>query len=133
MYDFNNMIDLMRSGVSAQDLAKAFTDNLNNAIEVVEAEKITEDDYKMACAEVANAFNDAVQDYVIIHKLDIDEKDLVIDQKFVNDVIEFFVELLPYVKSFSKVINLDGKKKENEATTDSFEDVMAKFFREAGI
>ena len=133
MYDFNNMIDLMRSGVSADELAKAFTDNLNNAIEVVEAEKITEDDYKMACAEAANAFNDAVQDYISIHNLDIDEKDLEIDQKFVNDIVEFFVELLPYVKSLSKVVSPNTKKKECKVTTDSFEDVMAKFFREAGI
>ena len=138
MYNFNNIIDLMRSGVSAEDIAKAFTDELNNAVEVVEAEAISESDFREVCADAASSINDAIDDYIVINKMNVDAADLEVDADFIADAVEFFVktyaELAPYIKTLKKEkASNPTPVKENKVKDDDFENVMGKFLHELGL
>ena len=136
MYDFNNILDLMRSGVSAEDIAKAFSDELNNAVEVVEAEAISESDFREVCADAASSINDAIDDYIVINKMKVDAADLEIDADFIADAVEFFVktyaELAPYIKALKKNEKVSGPT-QVKAKDDDFESVMGKFLHELGL
>lgn len=138
MYDFNNILDLMRSGVSAEDIAKAFSDELNNAVEVVEAEAINESDFREVCSDAASSINDAIDDYIVINKMNVDAADLEVDADFIADAVEFFVktyaELAPYIKTLKKEkASNPTPVKENKVKDDDFENVMGKFLHELGL
>lgn len=52
MYNFNNLEDMLRNGVSADEIAQAFTKNLNSAIDAVKPTPMQE-----AGEELAKAWN----------------------------------------------------------------------------
>lgn len=59
MYNFNNLEDMLRSGVTADEIAQAFTKNLNNAIDAVKPTPLQE-----AGEELAKAWNHMIDLYL---------------------------------------------------------------------
>lgn len=64
MYNFNNLEDMLRNGVSADEIAQAFTKNLNSAIDAVKPTPLQE-----AAEETAKAWNHMVDLWLAEHDL----------------------------------------------------------------
>lgn len=90
--DFNKIEDLLRSGVSADEIAQAFTKNLNDAI--VEAAKPTRHD-ELADA-LADAWNDFVEFWAEDHDVPdgFDLDDLLITGETAGELFDRSMELL---------------------------------------
>lgn len=59
MYNFNDIESLLRSGVSAEDIAATFTKNLNDAINAVKKPSALQE----ACCALAEAWHDTIDAY----------------------------------------------------------------------
>lgn len=64
MYDFNDIEALLRSGVSAEDIAQSFTDKLNAAVVATTPTPMEE-----ASAKLADAWNEMIDLYYEEHDL----------------------------------------------------------------
>ena len=65
-YNFNNLSDLLKSGISAEEIAKSFTKNLNDAIDAMKPNKFQEQ-----CCKLAEAWHDTLNEYCAMNGEDI--------------------------------------------------------------
>jgi len=103
---------MLRNGAKEEDIAKAFTDKLNNAIRTVESEAAYE--------RLAGAWNDAVDVYCRINKIP-GAKEYYADAKGARDLVQGFIEL-------GNFINSDTVEKIIKDTN-----VVKDFFKQIGI
>ena len=58
-YDFNNLEEMLRSGVSAEDIAQYFTKNLNEAIDSTKRDSKRAELYE----NLAKSWNEVLRDW----------------------------------------------------------------------
>ena len=101
-YDFNSIESLLRSGVSADEIAQAFTKNLNDAIDV------TKRDSKRAelFENLANSWNEVLEDWLRDHTLPdgISKEDVMMEARHAEDlfgqIMDLVVRVAPLLKAF---------------------------------
>lgn len=144
MYNFNNLEEMLRNGVSADEIAQAFTKNLNDAIDAAKPTPMQE-----AGEELAKAWNHMIdlwlEDNKIPSYLD-DEDDLYISgdtaSKLFNDAMDLIVKIGPIFDAIASIADEGTKpapvKTETNVKTkrddfDEFDDTMRSFLRSIGV
>lgn len=102
-YDFNSIESLLRSGVSADEIAQAFTKNLNDAIDV------TKRDSKRAelFENLANSWNEVLDDWLRDNTLPdgITRNDVMMEachaEELFGQVMDLMVKVAPLFKVFA--------------------------------
>ena len=91
-YDFNSIESLLRSGVSADEIAQAFTKNLNDAI--AEAAKPTRHDE--LSEGLADAWNNFVEYWLKDHDLprNVDADDLYVSAEIAGELFDKCMDLV---------------------------------------
>ena len=142
-YDFNSIESLLRSGVSADEIAQAFTKNLNDAIDV------TKRDSKRAelFENLANSWNDVLDDWLRDHTLPdgISKEDMMMEachaEDLFNSLMELAIKLAPLFKAFEELAetiapaetpapvkkNTVAKPKDENLNTEDFDALMRAF------
>ena len=142
-YDFNSIESLLRSGVSADEIAQAFTKNLNDAIDT------TKRDSKRAelFENLANSWNDVLEDWMSNNTVPdpLTKEDLMMEpehaEDLFNQIMELVVKLAPLFKAFEDLaesitpiekpapvkVNTVAKPKNEGLNTDDFDLLMRSF------
>jgi hypothetical protein len=142
-YDFNSIESLLRSGVSADEIAQAFTKNLNDAIDV------TKRDSKRAelFENLANSWNEVLEDWLRDHTLPdgISKEDVMMEARHAEElfgqVMDLMMKVAPLFKVFTdEVDHLLGNKeptpvkkntvvkpKDEDLDTEDFDALMRAF------
>lgn len=142
-YDFNSIESLLRSGVSADEIAQAFTKNLNDAIDV------TKRDSKRAelFENLANSWNEVLDDWMRDHTLPdgISRNDVMMEARHAEELfgqlMELVVKLAPLYKAFEDLAesitpvekpapvkkNTVVKPKDEDLDTEDFDALMRAF------
>lgn len=101
-YDFNSIESLLRSGVSADKIAQAFTKNLNDAIDV------TKRDNKRAelFENLANSWNEVLDDWLRDHTLPdgITRNDVMMEARHAEDLFNQVMDLMVKITPLFKVL-----------------------------
>lgn len=141
MYNFNNLEDMLRSGVTADEIAQAFTKNLNSAIDAVKPTPMQE-----AGEELAKAWNHMVDLYLEENDAPsyVDDDDLYVSAETATKLFEESMALLhkitPLWDLISQLGDLEHDElieepknakpapvKNNTDGIDEFDEVMRKF------
>lgn len=140
MYDFDmkKLLDAFEGDPSK--LANAFTNQLNNELAARKSERMV----KEAAEEVANAWNDFVEEY-FAHGEGVPDgtliDDYVIDANSVIDLMKAFLQLVPAFAKYSTTLEdfnilLHGNKQKAKEVgaqvRDDFSATMNKFFDKMG-
>lgn len=144
-YDFNSIESLLRSGVSADEIAQAFTKNLNDAIDV------TKRDSKRAelFENLANSWNEVLEDWLRDHTLPdgISKEDVMMEARHAEElfgqVMDLMMKVAPLFKALTDEVdhllankeptpapvkkNTVAKPKDEELNTDDFDLLMRSF------
>lgn len=146
-YDFNNIEDMLRAGLaSPEDIAKAFTDALNDAIA-----NTHDEEWQEAIDNVWLWWNTAVDVYVKKNHLESKVKDFLghvyMDANSVEHLISTAIDLIIHWHTFEESLNdfVEKVKEENknikknsnnfndETKEKSYDKVMKDFFNSLGI
>lgn len=135
MYNFNNLEDMLRSGVTADEIAQAFTKNLNSAIDAVKPTPMQE-----AGEELAKAWNHMVDLYLEDNDVPsyVENDDLYVSAETATKLFEESMELLHKITPLWDLITQLGDNasieqpkpapvKNNTDGIDEFDEVMRKF------
>lgn len=141
MYNFNNLEDMLRAGVTADEIAQAFTKNLNSAIDAVKPTPMQE-----AGEELAKAWNHMVDLYLEENDAPsyVEDDDLYVSAETATKLFEESMELLhkitPLWDLISQLGDLEHDElieepknakpapvKNNTDGIDEFDEVMRKF------
>ena len=104
-YDFNNLEEMLRSGVSAEDIAQYFTKNLNEAIDSTKRDSKRAELYE----NLADSWNEVLHDWADNHEMPdgVDIDDLTLDGQHAEEVVGQFMDLVaslaPIYKAFADV------------------------------
>lgn len=148
MYNFNNLEEMLRNGVSADEIAQAFTKNLNAAIDAAKPTPM-----EIAGEELAKAWNRMVDIYLEDHDMPefLDDKDdLYVSTETAVRLFEDSMTLLHKLTPFLNLMEELGRPEEpkpckceknppvlkNTDTKDEFDDfdeTMKKFLRSIGV
>jgi hypothetical protein len=142
-YDFNSIESLLRSGVSADEIAQAFTKNLNDAIDV------TKRDSKRAelFENLANSWNEVLEDWLRDHTLPdgISKEDMMMEachaEELFGQVMDLMVKVAPLFNAFEDLAesitpaetpapvkkNTVVKPKNEDLDTEDFDALMRAF------
>lgn len=102
-YDFNNLEEMLRSGVSAEDIAQYFTKNLNEAIDSTKRDSKRAELYE----NLADSWNEVLRDWADNHEMPdgVDVDDLMLDgqhaEELVGQVMDLVAGLAPIYKAFA--------------------------------
>ena len=102
-YDFNNLENMLRSGVSAEDIAQYFTENLNNAIDATKRDSKRAELYE----NLADSWNEVLRDWADNHEMPdgIDVDELMLNgpraEEMVGQVMDLVAGLAPVYKAFA--------------------------------
>lgn len=102
-YDFNNLENMLRSGVKAEDIAKYFTENLNNAIDATKRDSKRAELYE----NLADSWNEVLRDWADNHEMPdgIDVDELMLNgpraEEMVGQVMDLVAGLAPVYKAFA--------------------------------
>ena len=132
MYNFNNLEDMLRSGVTADEIAQAFTKNLNSAIDAVKPTPMQE-----AGEELAKAWNHMVDLYLEDNDAPsyVENDDLYVSAETATKLFEDSIALLHKITPLWDLIAQLGEDeqpkpapvKNNTDGIDEFDEVMRKF------
>lgn len=144
-YDFNSIESLLRSGVSADEIAQAFTKNLNDAIDVTKRDSRRAELFE----NLANSWNDVLDDWMRDHSVPdgISKEDIMMKpehaEELFNQLMEFIVKLAPLYKAFEDLAesitpvekpapapvkkNTVVKPKDEDLDTEDFDALMRAF------
>ena len=132
MYNFNNLEDMLRSGITADEIAQAFTKNLNSAIDAVKPTPMQE-----AGEELAKAWNHMVDLYLEDNDPPsyVENDDLYVSAETATKLFEESMELLhkitPLWDLIAQLGDIEQPKpapvKNNTDGIDEFDEVMRKF------
>lgn len=142
-YDFNSIESLLRSGVSADEIAQAFTKNLNDAIDV------TKRDSKRAelFENLANSWNEVLDDWLRDNTLPdgITRNDVMMEachaEELFGQVMDLMIKVAPLFKVFADAAdhiladkepapvkkNTVAKPKDEDLGTEDFDLLMRSF------
>lgn len=142
-YDFNSIESLLRSGVSADEIAQAFTKNLNDAIDT------TKRDSKRAelFENLANSWNEVLEDWLRDHTLPdgISKEDVMMEARHAEElfgqVMDLMMKVAPLFKALTDEVdhlftdkeptpvkkNTVAKPKDEELDTEDFDALMRAF------
>ena len=115
-YDFNNLENMLRSGVKAEDIAKYFTENLNNAIDATKRDSKRAELYE----NLADSWNEVLRDWADNHEMPdgVDIDDLMLDGPHTEEVMGQFMDLVaslaPIYKAFANAADRLLANKEPE-------------------
>lgn len=129
--DFNNIESLLRSGVNAEDIAKAFTDELNSAIK--ETSKV--DRKRELCGTLAEDWNDLMLMWLESNDLPdgLENDDFFMDAELVETlfdaVMNGIVKMAPLYRAIDEIAKTENKNKAPVSTnTDGdFNSIMRNF------
>ena len=129
--DFNNIESLLRSGVNAEDIAKAFTDELNSAIK--ETNKVGRK--KELCNALAEDWNDLMLIWLENNNLPdgLENDDFFMDAELVETlfdaVMNGIVKMAPLYRALDEIVEAENKNKAPVQTnTDGdFNSIMRNF------
>lgn len=133
MYNFNNLEEMLRSGVSADEIALAFTKNLNAAMDAAKPTPMEE-----ASKELSNAWNHMMDLWIEDHDIPsyINNKDdLYMDSEsalhLFEEVMQVLSKVAPLYAAIADLVN-DEKPAVKPApvsknTDDDFDIVMRNF------
>jgi hypothetical protein len=102
-YDFNNLEEMLRSGVSAEDIAQYFTKNLNEAIDSTKRDSKRAELYE----NLADSWNEVLRDWADNHEMPdgVSIKDLELDGPHTEEIMGQFMDLVaslaPLYKAFA--------------------------------
>ena len=132
-YDFNDINKYLREGGSPEDIAKAFADSLNEAIEInSRTEKLNE-----KASKVCNDWQEYADLYFITHRVPSGfvVSDFYLKREELEKIMDALVEMAPWIREA-----MDGvetvKKCNCEKTPDkdqSFEKTMESFLHDLGL
>lgn len=135
MYNFNNLEDMLRAGVTADEIAQAFTKNLNSAIDAVKPTPMQE-----AGEELAKAWNHMVDLYLEDNDPPsyVEDDDLYVSAETATKLFEDSMALLHKITPLWDLIAQLGDVEEPKNTKpapvknntdgiDEFDEVMRKF------
>ncbi len=146
MYDFNNLESLLRSGVSADEIAQHFTKNLNDAIDSAKRDSERAKLYE----NLANSWNEVLKNWAHNNEMPdgIEVNDLILTGEHAKEVVgqlmEFVSTLAPLYKALTdmaeQVVAKEKFKPEpvlkNTDAKDEFDDfdaAMKKFLKSIGV
>lgn len=144
-YDFNSIESLLRSGVSADEIAQAFTKNLNDAIDVTKRNSKRAELFE----NLANSWNEVLDDWLRDHTLPdgISKDDVMMEARHAEELfgqlMELVVKLAPLYKAFEDLAesitpvekpapapvkkNTVAKPKDEDIGTEDFDLLMRSF------
>ena len=102
-YDFNNLEEMLRSGVSAEDIAQYFTKNLNEAIDSTKRDSKRAELYE----NLADSWNEVLRDWADNHEMPdgVEINDLMLDGQHAEEIMGQFMDLVaslaPIYKAFA--------------------------------
>lgn len=102
-YDFNNLEEMLRSGVKAEDIAQYFTKNLNDAIDSTKRDSKRAELYE----NLAKSWNEVLRDWADNHEMPdgVEINDLMLDGQHAEEVMGQFMDLVaslaPIYKAFA--------------------------------
>lgn len=121
--DFNNIEKLLREGTNPEDIANAFTKELNNAISSTK-----EDPLETVCNDLSSAWGDMLDIYCDRNNIDCPD-DFYFSGKQLYDALPAIVRILQalkiYVDAVKNLHKVVGDKK--PGPTADFDEVMADF------
>ena len=129
--DFNNIESLLQSGVNAEDIAKAFTDELNSAIK--ETNKVGRK--KELCNALAEDWNDLMLMWLENNDLPdgLENDDFFMDAELVETLFDAMmngiVKMAPIYRAIDEIAKTENKNKASVSTnTDGdFNSIMRNF------
>ena len=132
---YEDILARMRKGETADDIADEMAKMLNKAQKQVAEEARTnqkEEDFKFACAEAADAMNEALQRYAAWKGVDVS------DLGWDADMCASIVDMVVNFKDLVAVLGMTEDKKAGRETKarsgdDTFDATVSKFFKEFGI
>ncbi len=142
-YDFNNLESLLRSGATADEIAVAFTKNLNDAIDVTKRNSQLYDN-------LANSWNEVLKDWIHNNKMPdgIEVNDLILTgdhaKEVVSQLMEFISTLAPLYKALTDMAEQVAAKEKSKPEPvlkntdaknefDDFDEAMRNFLRSIGV
>lgn len=148
MYNFNNIEEMLRSGVSADEIAQAFTKNLNSAIDAMRPTPM-----EIAGEELAKAWNRMVDIYLEDHDMPeyLESKDdLYVSAEAATHLFEESMNLLHKLTPLWNLVEELGRPEEPKPCKceknppvlkntdakdefDNFDEVMKKFLKGIGV
>ena len=114
-YNFNNLDELIRSGTDPEEIAKAFSNNLNKAI--ADNDKVSRKEE--LCAEMAKLWNEYVNLWMLEHPvpeqwdLHMDADDLAVG---LDHILTLFVKTAPLMEAMEDLANTFEPRKVNTKT-----------------
>lgn len=142
MYNFNDILAELKSGASVDEIARAFSDALNDA--VAKSESSEKEDWYHECVDaLAEVWNDAVDAYMEWKHPDlVGNANFHLDHDETDSLIADGIELTlnkasEFEKAMNGLANLLGTDTRPQSKPEpekvSFEDVMGDFFKKLGI
>lgn len=146
MYDFNNLESLLRSGTTADEIAVAFTKNLNDAIDSAKRDSERAKLYE----NLANSWNVVLKDWAHNNKMPdgVEVNDLILTGEHAEEVVaqlmEFVSTLAPLYKALTDMAEQVAAKEKSKPEPvlkntdaknefDDFDEAMKKFLRSIGV
>ena len=146
MYNFNNLEDMLRSGVSADEIAQAFTKNLNDAIDSAKRDSERAKLYE----NLANSWNEVLKDWAHNNKMPdgVEVNDLILTGEHTEEVVaqlmEFVSTMAPLYQALADMAEQIAAKEKskpepvlkNTDAKDEFDDfdaAMRKFLKSIGV
>lgn len=107
-FDFNDILGMLRQGVPSDEIAREFTNNLNDAIEVVEAEEDKQKRQKYfddRCEEIAHSLSMAYLAWCDLNGVQPDKKILSVDKDDIANLFDDYGVFLRAVDKFNNAVN----------------------------
>ncbi len=142
-YDFNNLESLLRSGATADEIAVAFTKNLNDAIDVTKRNSQLYDN-------LANSWNEVLKDWIHNNKMPdgIEVNDLILTgdhaKEVVSQLMDFISTIAPLYKALTDMAEQVAAKEKSKPEPvlkntdaknefDDFDEAMRNFLKSIGV
>lgn len=132
-YDFNNINKYLREGGNPEDIARAFADSLNKAIEInSQAEKLSE-----KASQICDDWQEYADLYFITHRVPSGfvVSDFYLKREELEKIMDALVEMAPWIReamdSVETVKKCNYKKTPNKEQ--SFEEVVGSFLQDLGL
>ena len=134
-FDFNNLEDMLRDGITADSIAQAFTKNLNMAIEAANEGPTP---FQEACSRLAEAWHDVLDTYADEADIDIDEAWYVNPETLeegIPTVVKVLAATTDYMNAFNDVLpkNKDDVKKCEPTADMDFDDIVNSFLKDYNL
>ena len=121
-YSYDEILRALKDGAKPEDIAKSFTDNLNNAIKVANAPSR----YEEACNEFASALNELLDAYETEYKVNLDDVPYVAGEdvkEYLPRVMNVYALFREYTRAVSEVLNKTPVQ-DNTDAEESFEKLI---------